>query len=156
MVEMAITLIVFMMLVFAIFEMAILLYTMSKANEATRAGSRYAIVHDPVTDLSVLSCPATPEVSVSCGGTDCGPMLEKMQALLPWISADNVRVTYRCSSAGFPGRPESMAIRQVEVALTDVTYRMAVPNLIGVQGELTLPDFRYTRTTEDLHTPSAP
>ncbi|WP_250832565.1 TadE/TadG family type IV pilus assembly protein [Marinobacter sediminum] len=155
MVEMAITIAIFMMLLFAIIEMAILLHTWSKASEATRAASRYAIVSTPVTDLSGLSCPGG-EVSVTCGDASCGTLLETVQGYLPWVDGANVRVTYRCSSTGFSGRPEELAIRQVEVALENVTYELAVPNLIGVEGELTLPDFRSTRTTEDLHTPSVP
>lgn len=155
-VEMSITLTIFIMLVFAIFEMAILLYTWGKANEATRAAVRHAIVSSPVTDISGLSCPGAAGVSVTCADADCGELFEQVRGFLPWINSANVRVTYRCSSAGFPDRPESLTIREVEVALENVVYELAVPNLIGVDSELSLPDFRATRTSEDLHTPAAP
>lgn len=51
MVEMAIVIFLFLILVFGIIEFALVIYNWSLLNEATRAGARYAIVNDPACDI---------------------------------------------------------------------------------------------------------
>ena len=49
MVEMALTLGIFMVILLALFEFSLLMFTWSRAVEATRLGSRLAVVSTPVT-----------------------------------------------------------------------------------------------------------
>lgn len=51
MVEMAIVITLFLVLVFGIIEFALVIFHVSLLDEATRAGARYAIVNDPACDI---------------------------------------------------------------------------------------------------------
>jgi hypothetical protein len=51
MVEMAIVISTFLLLVFVIIEFALVIFHWSRLVEATRAGARYAIVNDPACDI---------------------------------------------------------------------------------------------------------
>lgn len=69
-IEFALVLIIFLMFLLAIMDFSRMLYTWNAANEATRAGARYAAVCDTTANESAV--------------------LAKMQALLPQISDINL------------------------------------------------------------------
>lgn len=151
MVEMALTLPIFILLVFAIIELALVIFNFTRAVEATRAGARYAIVNDPVTDLSSLDCSSVAEVVVTCDSGSCTELLEKMTALYRQLDAANVEVRYGCSSTGFSGNPNP--VREVSVSISGQEYELILPGLIGFEPAITLPPFTSTRVSEDMYTP---
>jgi len=151
MVEMALTLPIFILLVFAIIELALVIFNFTRAVEATRAGARYAIVNDAVTDLSTLDCSSLTEVVVTCDTASCDDLMGKMTALYSDLDPGNVEVRYGCSSTGFSGNPNPL--REVSVSIKGHEYELILPGLIGFDPTITLPPFTSTRVSEDLHTP---
>ena len=156
-VEMAIVLIIFLALVFAIIEFSLLIFNYSRVIESARAGARYAIVNNVETGCSAgvdsLSCPGGTAVNCSLSGSS--PILAEMQKSVEAgvIEADNVDITYACATgAGFVDR--NPPVMQVTIKVTGVEHHFTVPGVIGLGDELTLtlPDQSTTRTSEDLHT----
>lgn len=160
MVEMAITLPLFLTLVFGIFEFALVIFDFTRAVESTRSGVRYAIVNNPVTDLSGMDCtthaPGS-EVSpttASCATADCDAMVSRMRSLYPLLDGDNVNVVYECSFTGFVDNPNP--VMQVTVSIVGQEHPMMLPGLLGLDATLTLPSFASTRTSEDMYTYAGP
>ncbi|MGJ3256503.1 MAG: TadE/TadG family type IV pilus assembly protein [Alcanivorax sp.] len=151
MVEMAITLPLFLLLIFAIIELALVIFTWTRAVDATRAGARYAIVNDAVTDISSLDCSAVTDVTVTCDSANCADLMNEMNSLYQDLQAANVTVRYSCSSTGFSGNPRP--VREVSVSIVGQEYELVLPGVIGLDPTLTLPDFTSTRVSEDLNTP---
>ncbi|MCK0153399.1 pilus assembly protein [Alcanivorax sp. S6407] len=151
MVEMALTLPVFLLLVFAIIELALVIFDFTRAVDATRAGARYAIVNDPVTDISTLDCSSVTEVTATCDSAGCTDLMGKMTALYRKLEEENVAVRYGCSSTGFSGNPNP--VREVSVSITGQEYELILPALIGFESTITLPPFTSTRVSEDMYTP---
>lgn len=151
MVEMALTLPLFILLVFAIIELALVVFNFTRAVEATRAGARFAIVNDPVTDLTTLDCSAVTEIVVTCDSANCTDMLARMTVLYKTLDPANVQVRYGCSSTGFPNNPDP--IREVSVSISGQEYELILPGLIGFDQTITLPSFTSTRVSEDMYTP---
>lgn len=166
MVEFAVTLSLFFLLVLAIFEFVILVLVFSRANEATRDMTRLAIVSDPVCNIwgsacpggVPLSCPGGAPVIVtlsdgSCAsdptGTACR-MLTRAQAHLPNINGEQIEVRYACSGTSQPNRPEPVPL--VTVALRNATHPLAVPAFLGLSPQITIPAFETTRVAEDINT----
>lgn len=143
-VETAIIIVVFLMLVMGIIEFALLIFNASSLVEATRSGSRYLIVNEPVVELN--SC----EVEVDCSDGDCGEVLSRMQRFYSPLTAENLEISYRCSSTGHDDAFYN--IYEVEMRLVDVEYTFITPGILGLDSTLTLPDFRSTRLSEDLET----
>ncbi|WP_372634016.1 TadE/TadG family type IV pilus assembly protein [Alcanivorax jadensis] len=151
MVEVALTLPIFLLLIFAIIELALVIFTWTRAVDATRAGARYAIVSDPVTDISSLDCSTVTELTVTCDSASCTGLMGEMNALYQDLQAANVTVRYGCSSTGFSGNPRP--VREVTVAIVGQEYELVLPGIIGMDSSLTLPSFTSTRVSEDLNTP---
>ena len=151
MVEMALTLPLFLLLIFAIIEFALVIFSWTRAVDAPRAGARYAIVNDPVTDVSSLDCSAVTNVSVTCDSANCTGLMNQMNALYQDLQAANVTVRYGCSSTGFSGNPRP--VREVTVSIVGQEYALVLPGVIGLDPTLTLPPFTSTRVSEDLNTP---
>lgn len=152
-VEMAITLMLFMTLLLAIFEFALLLFSWSRGVEATRLGARLAVVSSPVTSLSSLDCTVANRVEVSCDGADCGHIFDRMQRILPELEPDNVVISYRCSDIAYPDRPAVMQLFDVSVSIQGVRRSLAIPAVVGLPLTVPMPAFTSTRISEDLHTP---
>lgn len=152
MVEMAITVSLFMMLVFGIIEFSMAYFQWTRMNEAARDASRYAIVNDPIVDLSTLSCPGGAAIEVDCGSSDCGVLLDTARKVGTFLEPGNVHVRYACSDAGNPARPSELSIPEVTVEIRNVHYSFVVPSLIGLGATMGLPAARATRTGEDLET----
>lgn len=166
--EAALTLSIFLMLVCGILEFSFYQMEANRAAAAARLLTRYAITNDPVCDLAgacpdggALVCPGGSEVgatlaAVTGGCTDGSPrsecrMLRFAQRLVPRLDGSHVRVTYACSGAGFAGRPAPIPL--VTVSITGVPHTVVAAGLVGFGPELTLPDATYTRLGEDLSSP---
>jgi hypothetical protein len=166
MVEFSVTVLIFFVLVFAIFEFSLLMMNVARTNEVTRDLARIAIVHDPVCDIfnggcpsGGLACPGGAEVTVrlnevdtSCGNTPETTgclMLTAAQRQITAIEASQVEVVYACSAAGAENRPQLIPL--VTVGLTDVRYSLIVPELLGLPAEITMPDFDTSRLGEDMY-----
>lgn len=166
-VEFALTLGLFFLLVLAIFEFVIMVLVISRANEATRDMARIAIVSDPVCNIwgtscpggAPLSCPAGTPVTVTlavasnCMATSTDTacrMLNRAQLHLPNINGNQIEVRYACSGTSRSRRPEPVPL--VTVALRNVTHSLAVPAFLGLNPQLSIPAFETTRVAEDINT----
>lgn len=150
-VEMAITLLLFLLLVFGIIEISLALFTWVRATEAAREGARFASLHDPVTSLSGLTCPGATTVQKTCS-SGCTDLMTAINRAAPFVAGSQVQVTYACSDAGDPSRPAALLIPQITVKISGLRYVFAVPALIGLGSQLNLPDVQASRTGEDLFT----
>ena len=106
-VEFALGLLVFLELVLGIVDFARMLFTWSAANEATRAGARYAVVCDDTAHQAQV--------------------LARMQALLPQVSAVNV--------AWAPSGCTAATCQGVTVSITGLNYRWISP-IVGAAAPL--------------------
>lgn len=150
-VEMAISLLLFLLLVFGIIEISLALFTWVRATEAARDGARYVIVHDPVSSISGLSCPGGTPVVHTCS-SGCTDLMTTINRAAPFVTGGQVKVTYACSDAGDPGRPAELKIPEITVEINGLSYPFAVPELIGLGSSLALPTVRTSHTGEDLFT----
>ena len=129
-VEFALGLLVFLMLVLGIVDFARMLFTWNAANEATRAGARYAVVCDDTAQQALV--------------------LARMQALLPQITAVSVAWTPAgCTAATCEG---------VTVGITGLNYQWISP-IVGAAGPLIpMPSFSTFLPREvmrkDPHSPT--
>lgn len=153
MVEFAIVVWVFLLLVLGIVEFAFAIFQWSRVVDATRAGVRTAIVSDMACGGDALKDICTSGEVVSCTGADLegSPILTSMNKLLLGINADQVTVTYRCSTAGFSKR--FLPIPEVTVE-THWQHTFFFPGLLFGRDSWTvdLPPFAATRLGEDLST----
>lgn len=114
MLEVAISLLVAISLVFWLFELCMFTYTCSVLNDAAQEGVRYAIVHG--TDSTVCSGPDSSCTNQSPYSNVQGVVTGVASASLHDMSAMTVAVTYGNSTAA-PGNPVT-----VKVAYTYVPY----------------------------------
>ncbi len=172
-VEFSITFLVYLLLVFAIIEFALVVFNSARLAEGTRVGARYAIVNNPACDIfnkgtgnacdgGHLTCPGgSIAITIeSCDNTSTSSecrMVVEMDKLMLRYHADNgvyqqrsilagdgtVNLTYSCSETGDPSNPFVVPI--VTVSATNVQHNMM---LFGTS--ITLPDFSTSRTGEDL------
>ena len=114
-VEFALALLVFLTFLLGITDFSRMLFTWSAANEATRAGARFAVVCDNTTSQAQV--------------------LVKMQALLPQISTINVAWTpAACTAATCTG---------VTVSITGLNYQWISP-IAGVAALAAIPMPRFS------------
>ena len=106
-VEFALGLLVFLMLVLGIVDFARMLFTWNAANEATRAGARYAVVCDDTAQEAAV--------------------LARMQALLPQISEIEV--------AWSPAACTAATCEGVTVSITGLNYQWISP-IVGAAAPL--------------------
>lgn len=160
-VETAVTMSLFLLMVFAILEFSFLMYSWTRGIEATRTAARLAIVSTPVGSVDLggtLECDdpsGVQEVTVNCSGGACPELIARMQNYLPLLEDGQVNVTYSCSPVGFDGRPVSMLIPEVKVEIQNYVHEMVIPGLIGLPKNWPLPPMTATRTGEDLETVGA-
>jgi Flp pilus assembly protein TadG len=106
-VEFALGLLVFLMLVLGIVDFSRMLFTWSAANEATRAGARYAVVCDDTGQQALV--------------------LARMKALLPQINTVSVNwAPSGCTAATCQG---------VTVSITGLNYQWISP-IVGAAAPL--------------------
>lgn len=112
-VEFALGLLIFLMLVLGIVDFSRMLFTWNAANEATRAGARYAVVCDDTTQQALV--------------------LARMKALLPQVNT--VAVTWApsgCTAATCQG---------VTVSITGLDYQWISPIAGAVAPLIPMPGF---------------
>ena len=114
-VEFALALLVFLTFLLGITDFSRMLFTWSAANEATRAGARFAVVCDDTTSQAQV--------------------LAKIQALLPQISTINVAWTpAACTAATCTG---------VTVSITGLNYQWISP-IAGMAALAAIPMPRFS------------
>jgi len=122
-IEFALVLVMFLAVMLGILDFGRMLFTWSAANEAARAGARYAAVCDNTADA--------------------GLVLAKMQALLPQVQTANI---------GWdpPGCSPTTCIG-VRVTITGMNYNFMSP-LAGLAqvGAIQMPTFATYLTREDM------
>lgn len=145
-VEMAIVLILFLMVVFAVMEFSIATYRAAQLSDATREGLRYAIVNDPMGTLP--TCPGGGTISV-----DASPeMVNRIANFAPIINNQDdieIKVEYSCPSSGYIGGDD---VYLVTVRIYGAKHYLTVPEVLGLNVAIELSEFKATRISEDLHT----
>ena len=148
MVEFALGVTLFLLLVFGGFEFSRMLLEWGRTVEATRAGVRLAVVTTPPSgcDLGSLECPGG---SVVCSPDADSPLLAAMQRRQPLIvGAENVRLTYACSTTGAAERPTP--VRLVRVEVEGLEFEPVVPGLLGIPAAIAIPAFPSTQIGESM------
>ena len=122
-IEFALVLIMFLAVTLGITDFARMLFTWSAANEATRAGARYAAVCDNTADAALV--------------------LAKMQAMLPNITATDI-------AWDPPGCSPTTCVG-VRVGITGLNYNFISP-LAGLAavGAIPMPTFATYLPREDM------
>ena len=121
MVEFALALVVFLMFLFGILDFSRMLFTWVAANEAARAGARYAAVCDDTTHQAQV--------------------LAHMQALLPQISTIN--------TSWAPSGCTSATCQSVTVTVTGLKFQWISPIAgPGLQAGIAMPSFSTTLPRE--------
>jgi TadE-like protein len=101
----------------------------------------------------VGTCPwgASPAVGPATGSPAKNPytrIFDRMDAIMPELTPENIKVLYQPSGIGFAGDPNGSDIAPlVTVQLTGVTFTPLVFQIFGTS--ITLPDFRASLTLED-------
>lgn len=153
MVEMAIVLLLFLMIVFAIMEFSIAIVRSAQLAEATRGGVRYAIVNEPLTALPACITAGT-AVSVDCDAGSCPDLIKRMAQISPLINVQNIQVTvkYTCADETYMDQNQ---LYLVTVTISGAKHHLTVPGVLGLDATVNLQTFGSTRLSEDLHTPEA-
>lgn len=153
MVEMAIVLLLFLMIIFAIMEFSIAIVRSAQLAEATRGGVRYAIVNDSLADLSACIDAGT-TVSVDCDASNCPGLIERMALISPLINVQNIDVTvkYTCPNSEYVDHNQ---LYLVTVTIAGAKHHLTVPGIFGIDATVNLQTFESTRLSEDLHTAGA-
>lgn len=158
MVEMTIVILLFLTLIFAIFEFALAIFYASRLSEATRAGARYAIVTNPsLSGISEMSCSELDASGFSqCDAASCSEIVEQMSKVVS-VNPANVYIRYQCSQTGFSGAAgyseANQEVYSVTVKLQGVQYALIMPGVLGLDAYLSMPSFETTRLSEDLWSP---
>lgn len=156
MVEMAIVVVLFFMLVFAIIEFSLAIFYANRLIEATRAGARYAVVSDPlIAGLKNYDCAALPVDYTACDTStpSCVGLHQAMNGTVI-IPIENIYYKYKCTAIdGGAG----IRVYTISIKVNDMSYYPILPNLFvldGASGDaagfgISMPSFETTRTSED-------
>lgn len=149
-VELALVLPVFLLLVFAGIEIGRFVLEMSRTVEATRAGVRVAVVTTPPTGCISLATGC----SGSCLLSNADPaqrqaVLAAMQQRQPRLQPEQVHLEYQCSTAGRPDRPTEVPV--VTVRVVGLRHFLLAPLLPNRLDGFPLPQFPSTLVGESLH-----
>ncbi|SIT65634.1 TadE-like protein [Ectothiorhodosinus mongolicus] len=142
MVEFALVVALFLLLVFAAIEFSRVMLEVSRTVEATRAGVRIAVVNTPPAGYPGSTGPFTPAAN--------SPVFTQMQRQQPRLQPRNVQISYSISDAGSVNRTENIPI--VTVAITDLMYEPLFATLLGVDLDFALPAFPSSLMGESLWT----
>lgn len=158
MVEMALVIAIFLSLVFAVFEFALAVFYASRLSEATRAGARIAVVHNPsLLGITELTCNDIESRDfVQCATDTCAGIIQSMNKLVP-VDPANVYIRYQCATTGYTGQAgfsdANKEIYSITVKLQGVQYPLIMPGILGLSPTITMPSFETTRLSEDLWSP---
>ena len=145
-VEMAIVLVLFLMIIFAVMEFSIAIVRSAQLTEAVRFGARHAIVNNPIGTLP--SCPGGTSDPVDASVE----MRNGMANIAPMINAQSnisVTVKYTCPDSVYI---DHNGLYLVTVAVSGAKYDLIFPSLLGLGMAINLQTFKSTRLSEDLHT----
>ncbi|MGM0633441.1 MAG: TadE/TadG family type IV pilus assembly protein [Pseudomonadota bacterium] len=134
MVEFAITLALFMVVLLAIFEFVLMIMAFSRANEATRDIARSAILRVPTT---IVALPGDGSID----GDDYYEALASRQLRPEWV--DNIQISYEAL-------PDSPGTYTVTVGLEGAEYPLFAPTLLGLSPTIGVPSFTTSRLSENL------
>lgn len=144
---------VLMLVTAGIIEFSIYMFERGRATEATRRGTRVAVIQSPIASLEDLA--AGPVICTSsAGAASCGgvtlesqasldAIVADMQRIMPSIAPENVQVVYRFSGLGEAG---SGGIKPfVTVSLVNLKHQYVMLGMIpGLPGMQTFPSFATT------------
>ncbi|MCW8831368.1 MAG: pilus assembly protein [Gammaproteobacteria bacterium] len=150
-VEMALVLVLFLVIIFAVIEFSIAIVRSAQLAEATRNGVRYAVVNDPLTGLSACTS-AGVVATINCDSGSCPDLIERMAGIAPIINIQddiNVEVEYACPDSTYIERND---IYLVTVTVSGAKHYLTVPGILGWGLAINLQSFRSTKISEDLHT----
>ena len=157
-VEMALVLILFLVIVFAVMEFSIAIVRSAQLAEATRGGLRYAIVNDVANGITLPTCigeDVDDEVICTSASDSCPEMITGMANIAPLISTQegmegfSVKVKYTCPVSGYIDRDD---LYLVTVTVSGAKHYLTVPGILGWGIAIDLQTFKSTRLSEDLHT----
>lgn len=152
-VEMAIVLLFFLMIIFTVIEFSIAIFRSAQLANATGAGLRYAIVNDAVNGITLPTCLGSDlDMEVTCDSGSCPDLIGRMAEIAPIINVQagiNVKVNYVCPVSGYIDHDE---LYLVTVTVSDAKHYLSVPGVLGLDVPIDLQTFKSTRFSEDLHT----
>lgn len=144
---------VLLMVTAGIIEFSIYMFERGRATEATRRGTRAAVVQIPIASLDDLANGSVTCTSAS-GAASCGgvaiesqasldAIVADMQRIMPTIAPENVRVVYSFSGLG---QAESGGIKPfVTVSLINLQHQYVMFGIVpGMSGTQTFPSFATT------------
>lgn len=156
MVEVAISLVLFIVLLVGFFDFMLLLYEWGKGIETVRATTRQLIVSDPMVDnfSGLNSCDTVGDIPLELAAITCeGSCDDYAESLLNYYQPGDLTVTYGCSGAGRlirGGTNDALIIPRIKVDLT-VRYHFLWSRMWGGDAEISR-TFSLVRTGEDLCT----
>lgn len=115
----------------AIFETIFLISDIQTASEATRRGARIALVENPIVAYSTVAKNSSITCTQKGGTVSCSTgtvaaaatftaMVTAMQQIAPWITAENVRVTYAKSGIDTDAK---LLTPLITVEIVNATYQ---------------------------------
>jgi hypothetical protein len=149
-VELAIILPVFLLLVFAGIEIGRFVLELSRTVEATRAGVRVAVVTTPPAACITAGTACSGSCLLSQADPDQRrPVLAVMQQRQPRLQPGQVRLEYVCSTAGSVDRPTAVPV--VTVRVEGLRHQLLAPLLPNRFDGFPLPQFPSTLLGESLY-----
>jgi Flp pilus assembly protein TadG len=129
-VEMALIIFLFILLVFGITEFGRAMYTKNSLNNAARAGVRAAVVTSPLTGLPL---------TYNCGSVDQTNNIQRNICSSIFYIQDMNNVSATVSAVDTLGAPSATAARDytVTVLVQYTNFQSIVPNLIPITNVLT-------------------
>lgn len=152
---MALVLLIFLMIIFAVMEFSIAIVRSAQLAEATRYGLRYAIVNDAADGVTLPTCTGSDlDVEVTCDSGSCSEMINGMQNIASIIKAQeddeiSVKVKYACANDDYV---DHLGLYLVTVTVDGAKHYLTVPGVLGLDVAINLQTFKSTRLSEDLHT----
>lgn len=169
-VEMALVLPMLLVLTFGLVEFGVALWQYNSAEKATADAARYVATHGPLvaglndcivatdaaagTSCSEVGANGAPAGSwtgdscaAPCQAAVMAEVVQRVQALAPFVEPQNVEVELRGSNFGYVGR--GAPVPMITVRLVDLQYDfVAIDDLLGF-GAVDMPGFDATSVGED-------
>jgi len=143
-IEFGITFPMLILLSFGLLEFSLVVFDYQRAAEATRVGSRYTILEDPIANVAgilngaKITCTATNNKVGCVGGSpddtadkQFKKILNEMRGIYPTLDGDNLIVTYEGTDVGDDAEYGGL-FPLVTVQLKGVRHDMIVGHLIGI------------------------
>ncbi|QIG55508.1 pilus assembly protein [Altererythrobacter sp. BO-6] len=175
--EFALVLPLLLIFVLGTIDIGLYAWRINQAEKATQFGARWAAVNEPlanqIASTSYVNLPFGSGVvaqgdrlpqgvfaTITCDSDGCDggntlnqlafdTLADRMRAVLPAIQDDDIEVIYSDSGLGFAGNPNGPdASPLITVRLRNMTFTPIT--LLLLDTEVSLPDFAYTLTAEDL------